>query len=149
MEELTESIDILPTILEFLGIDVPHTCDGVSLLPVIHGKTAAAKGAAHFEFSLRGGFLAPQRQVLGLDYRSCDLAVLRTQTHKYVHFQALPPVLFDLRDDPQELYDRARDPACRDIMLAMAQQMLSWRMHNAERELLNLSASQDGLVTVF
>jgi arylsulfatase A-like enzyme len=102
----------------------------------------------HFEFSLRGGFLTPRRRILDLDWRSCDLAVLRTRTHKYVHFQKLPPLLFDLRDDPGELHDRAADPACRATMLALAQRMLDWRMHNAERELVNLSASPDGLVVL-
>ncbi len=148
VDGLTESIDILPTILDWIGIDVPHTCDGESLLPVIHGDRKTTKDAVHFEFSLRGGFLAPQLKILGLDYRSCDLAVLRTRTHKYVHFQALPPLLFDLRDDPQELRDRSKDPDCRAVVLELAQQMLSWRMHHAERELVNLSASPAGLVAV-
>jgi arylsulfatase A-like enzyme len=65
-----------------------------------------------------------------------------------VHFQKLPPLLFDLRDDPDELRDRARDPECRDAMLDLARRMLDWRMRNAERELVNLSASPDGLVAV-
>lgn len=148
VDGLSESIDILPTILEWLGLEVPHTCDGRSLLPVVHGGDDRGKDAVHFEFSLRGGFLAPQRRILGLDWRNCDLAVMRTPTHKYVHFQALPPVLFDLRDDPHELRNRAADPACREVMLDMAQRMLSWRMHHAERELVNMSASPDGLVSV-
>lgn len=145
---MTESIDILPTILEWVGQPVPHTCDGRSLLGQIRGGADRTREEVHFEFSLRGGFFAPSQRILGLDWRSCDLAVLRTQTHKYVHFQSLPPLLFDLAADPSEIVDRARDPACREIMLEMTQRMLSWRMHNAERELVHLSASPDGLVAV-
>jgi arylsulfatase A-like enzyme len=145
---MTESVDVLPTILDWLGMATPHTCDGHSLLAQIRGGGDRTRDAAHFEFSLRGGFHAPDARVLDLGWRSCDLAVLRTDTHKYVHFQALPPLLFDLRDDPHELLDRSRDPACAGILLEMAQRMLSWRMHHAERELVNLSASPAGLVAI-
>jgi arylsulfatase A-like enzyme len=145
---MTESIDILPTILDWLGRDVPHTCDGRSLLAQIRGRDDRTRAEAHFEFSLRGGFLAPGQRVMDLDWRSCDLAVLRTDTHKYVHFQSLPPLLFDLREDPHEIVDRSGDPACRGTMLELAQRMLSWRMHHAERELTHLSASPGGLVAI-
>jgi arylsulfatase A-like enzyme len=148
LDGLTESIDILPTILDWTGTEVPHTCDGRSLLGAIRGGEAAGKEAVHFEFSLRGGFMAPDRWALGLDYRTCDLTVLRTERYKYVHFQALPPLLFDLQEDPGELRNLAGDPAAAPVMLAMAQKMLSWRMHYSERELLNLSASPAGLVRV-
>jgi len=40
------------------------------------------------------------------------------------------------------------DPGCREVILEMAQRMLSLRMHHAERELVNLSASADGPVAV-
>ena len=145
---LTESIDVLPTILDWTGIEVPHTCDGVSLLPIVRGATKEARDSVHFEFAVRGGFLVPDRWTLGMDYRTCDLSVLRTDRYKYVHFQTLPPLLFDLREDPGELHDRSRDPAYASVMLELAQKMLSWRMHYAERELVNLSASPAGLVRV-
>lgn len=148
LDGLTESIDILPTILDWTGIEVPHTCDGRSLLPAIRGQGGQGKGAVHFEFAMRGGFMAPDRWALGLDYRTCDLTVLRTDRYKYVHFQALPPLLFDLQEDPGELHDLAGDPAAAPVMMALAQQMLSWRMNHAERELVNLSASPAGLVRV-
>jgi arylsulfatase A-like enzyme len=144
---LSESVDVLPTVLEWLGVATPHTCDGVSLLPQVHGDDRG-KSEVHFEFSLRGGYSAPKQSALNLDYRSCDLAVLRTADYKYVHFQALPPILFDLREDPRELVDRSRDQGYREVMLEMAQRMLNWRMHNAERELTHLNASPEGLVAI-
>jgi arylsulfatase A-like enzyme len=148
VDGLTESVDVLPTILDWTETGVPHTCDGSSLLPAIRGQAEAGKEAVHFEFAIRGGFMAPDRWALGLDYRTCDLTVLRTARYKYVHFQSLPPLLFDLANDPGELRNLADDPASASVMLSMAQKMLSWRMHYAERELVNLSASPAGLVRV-
>ena len=40
-----------------------------------------------------------------------NLAVIRTAKWKYVHFPALPPLLFDLERDPDNLVNLADDPA--------------------------------------
>ncbi|TAM34229.1 hypothetical protein EPN54_06580 [bacterium] len=39
-QEVSASIDIMPTILDILGINNPGAIDGVSLLPLIRGKTS-------------------------------------------------------------------------------------------------------------
>jgi len=144
---LTESVDVMPTILDWLGLPVPISCDGQSLLPLVHGAAgAAARDAVHFEFNLRIGY--PYAKVLlpGLDWRDADLTVLRSERYKYVHFPSLPPVLFDLERDPGEFTNRAGDPAYRDVELDMARRMLTWRMRHAERTLSRYTTSRRGLV---
>ena len=45
----------------------------------------------------------------GIGSRQCNLAVIRTDKFKYVHFGGgLPPLLFDLDDDPGELTQSRR-----------------------------------------
>ena len=39
VEQFTETIDVMPTILAWVGADVPRACDGRSLLPFLHGDT--------------------------------------------------------------------------------------------------------------
>lgn len=146
IQGLTESVDVMPTILDWLTLPVPISCDGQSLLPLIRGAEGARpRDEVHFEFSQRIGY--PYAKVLphGLDWRDAELAVLRTETHKYVHFPTLPPVLFDLQDDPGEFHNRADDPACRGVMLEMAQRMLTWRMRHADRTRSRYTASRHGL----
>ena len=43
----------------------------------------------------------------GLAPHECAVCTLRTLTHKYVHFasERLPPLLFDLETDPEELHN--------------------------------------------
>jgi choline-sulfatase len=41
--------------------------------------------------------------------------MLRTPRHKYVHHVAMPPQLFDLEADPEELHDLGTDPAHADL----------------------------------
>jgi len=45
--------------------------------------------------------------------------MLRKGRWKYVHCVRYRPQLFDLREDPEELVDRAGDPACRLILAAL------------------------------
>jgi arylsulfatase A-like enzyme len=143
----SESVDIMPTILDWLGLETPISCDGASLLPLIRAEPGAKpKDAAHFEFSLRLGFPYGHVKPLDLDWRDSELTVLRTERFKYVHFTALPPVLFDLERDPDEMVNRADDPAYRETALALTRRMLSWRMRHADRTLSRYNASKRGLL---
>jgi arylsulfatase A-like enzyme len=63
-----------------------------------------------------------------------------------VHFVSLPPLLFDLKNDPYEMTNLANDPAHRDVLLKYAQKMLSWRMRHVDRTLSNLHLSPQGVV---
>ena len=61
---------------------------------------------AHWEYDFRdAGF----EDTLGLTLETCSLNVVRGVDTKYVHFADLPPLLFDLRNDPGELVDLAQD----------------------------------------
>ncbi|MGO7624540.1 phosphonate monoester hydrolase, partial [Rhizobium ruizarguesonis] len=54
----------------------------------------------------------------------CNLAVIRDARFKYVHFAALPPLLFNLADYPMELDNVAADPAYAAIRLDYAEKLL-------------------------
>jgi choline-sulfatase len=47
------------------------------------------------------------------------ITMLRQGRWKYVHCVRYPPQLFDLEGDPEELVDRAGDPACRATLAAL------------------------------
>lgn len=81
----------------------------------------------------------------GITPDDCQMAILRGRRWKYVHFATLPPLLFDLEQDPGELNDLAADPAHAPVMLEMAQKMLSWRLRHQEHVLTNLHVGQNGL----
>ena len=38
VEAFSENVDVMPTILDCLGLDIPAQCDGESLLPFCHGS---------------------------------------------------------------------------------------------------------------
>jgi arylsulfatase A-like enzyme len=132
VEAFTENIDLMPTILDFAGAPVPRQCDGRSLRPLLAGEVPADwRSAAHYELDFRDPKDGLAERALGLSSTQCSLAAIRDHRFKYIHFAALPPLLFDLEADPDERQDRAGDPAYADVLRRYAQKMLSWRMAHA------------------
>jgi len=65
---------------------------------------------------------------------------------KYVHFAALPPLFFDLENDPAELHNLAGDSSYAHLILEYAQKMISWRMINDERTLTHMMVGPSGVI---
>lgn len=146
VDAFTESIDLAPTILDWLGLPAPLGFNGRSLVPFLDGAAPAGwRDHVFLELDL-GDPVAPtvfQRR-LGLGLAEANLAILRERRFKYVHFNGgLPPLLFDLEADPLELHDLAPDPAAAPELMRLARRMLDHRMshaHHAE-SLMKLTAA--------
>ena len=74
--------------------------------------------------------------------------MIRDAKYKYVHFAALPPLLFDMEADPDETRNLAGDPAMQPVVLRYAQKMLSWRLTEVDRTLTNMQLTREGLVSL-
>ncbi|MCC5886235.1 MAG: alkaline phosphatase family protein [Gammaproteobacteria bacterium] len=149
VEAFTEHVDILPTLLEWMGAPRPRQADGHSLLGWVHdvGAPASWREAVHWEYDFRDPIAGEAEAAFGLDREACHLAVRRTRRWKYVHFAALPPLLFDLEADPGELHNLADDPAAAVALSEEARGLLSWRMTIGDRTLSHMRISRDrGLV---
>lgn len=115
VDALTESVDILPTILEL--IRAPNaSCDGRSLLPLMMNRRPKDwRSHVHWQFDFRDEPTPALQAVLGLDADQANLSVVRGKEWKYVRFAGLEPLLFDLNSDPMEFNDRSRDPSAATI----------------------------------
>ena len=146
VENFTETIDTMPTILEWLGLPVPRQCDGRSLLPFCEsGAPADWRTEVHYEFDFRDLYYSTPESALGVPMDKCSLAVVQDERYKYVHFAALPPLFFDLAADPGQFVNRAGDPAYAARMGEYAARMLTWRLGFAERSLTGYRATPRGL----
>jgi arylsulfatase A-like enzyme len=134
----TENVDVMPTIVDWIGCQVPVACDGESLLPFCRGEEPPGwRREVHWAYDFRDIENQKIEQALGLTSDQCTMTVIRDDKYKYVHFTALPPLFFDLGADPWEQNNLADDPAYQGRMLEYAQKMLSWRMNHDERLLAN------------
>ncbi|HYF18217.1 MAG TPA: sulfatase-like hydrolase/transferase [Ramlibacter sp.] len=109
VDALVEAIDLAPTILDSMGLPQPaEWLEGSSLLPLLHGRTREGKPFVVSEnsYAFRDEVRLPLRQPV----ERCHMTMLRTARWKLVHFEDLPPQLFDLQEDPGELADLGRSP---------------------------------------
>jgi len=144
----SENVDIMPSMLEALGLDVPVQCDGRSLAPFLEDKGAPAnwRSEAHWEYDFRDPTDDSAEKRLDLTLHQCTLNVVRGRRYKYVHFTKLPPLFFDLATDPDEFDNRAEDKACLPLVLEHAQKLLSWRMNHDEQTLTHIALTDQGPV---
>jgi arylsulfatase A len=93
--EITQHIDVLPTLLELAGIPVPEhqPLDGRSLVPLLKGEASGWPQRTLFDITGRGG----KNGEIIREYPG----TARTATHRWVH-DGQQPMLFDLRVDPGE-----------------------------------------------
>ncbi|UCI08728.1 alkaline phosphatase family protein [Mesorhizobium sp. B1-1-8] len=148
IDRFTEAVDIFPTLLDLIGAAPEPHLDGRSLAPWLDGKEPADwREAAHWEFDFRSVADGEAEHHFGIGSRDCNLAVLRTDHFKYVHFGGgLPPLLFDLAKDPGELSNVANDPAYLPVRLEFAEKMLAWRARHLDQSLALAELTEDGAV---
>ncbi len=154
----TESVDVLPTICTWLGIEAPLQADGAALQPFLTGEGFGPddrpehwRTEAHWSWSFSDPSTRLAEQLLGVPMAHCDLDVVRGAHTKYVQFgtesDLLPPLLFDLDADPAQLHDLAGDPSAAATGWEDAQRLLRWRMRYSERTLTGtMLTAKDGMV---
>jgi arylsulfatase A-like enzyme len=100
-DRFVECVDVVPTVLETLGVPIPHhRIEGRSLLPLLRGETPAWRDFVYSEldYGFKGARLA-----LGRTPQQARAFSIRTATHRYVNWLDLPEQLFDLQADPSEI----------------------------------------------
>ncbi|MBN4074147.1 sulfatase-like hydrolase/transferase [bacterium AH-315-E10] len=111
--QLGNHVDIVPTILDALGMPPIKEVQGSSLLPIIED---AGHDGATYQFSEFNGHIG------GGMYARCVM----TERYKYVYNHEDMDLLFDLEADPDELHNLIDDPACADIYRELSAALWEW-----------------------
>ena len=145
----TEAVDIFPTLLETLEVEATHHLDGTSLYPLIYNEEPPEdwRDAVYWEFDFREVAERTAETWFEASSTELNLAVVRTAKWKYVHFPLLPPLLFDLEADPQNLVNLAEDPEHLRTRLLLAERLLRWRAMHLDQTLALKELTAEGVVT--
>ena len=113
------SLDLNATMIEALGCPaLPHS-RGRNLLPLARGEKSNWENIAFSEFcqdASGGGVPFPEE---GLFQR-----MVRLEEWKLNYYHGQPVQLFNLKEDPYELNDRANDPSCKEVVEGLTQRVL-------------------------
>ena len=143
----TESVDIMPTILDAMSLPIPPHCDGRSLVPFAFGEEPHGwRDAAYYEYDLRNPAPPGAMETFGLPLDSCSLSVWRTAEHKLVVFpgSSLPPVLIDLERDPDELHNVIESDG--RTAARLLKQMLSFQVRSKQRAIIHTKVVPEDLL---
>lgn len=132
IEGMTESIDVSPTILDLVGGQIPDSMDGQSLVPII--RTGAGGKPITFSEHEFGDPISPSQiqRELGLDDTESSFAVLRTETHRLVHFAGGLSQVISAAPDALQRDEILKSPDEQAICLDLSRKMLCHRMIHAE-----------------
>jgi len=106
---LAQNLDFAPTFLAMAGEKTPDAMQGVSLVPLVKGKTPKNwRKSIYYHYHERGEHaVAPHYGV-------------RTERYKLIHFYTNGEwELFDLKEDPKELKSVYNDPAYVETVAAL------------------------------
>lgn len=111
VENTVELVDIMPTLLQTAGIDVPQPVQGASMLDLM--KPGAEGEAAASAWRDRGAYSQADYGHLAFAWS----AEQSLRTGKYMYVQAPRPELYDQSADPKEVHDLASaSPAVADAL---------------------------------
>ncbi len=153
VDAFTENVDVVPTIVDLCGGEHPAFCDGASLRPFLDSGFTGVEAperwrdAVHTEYDFRMPTTTLIEDTFGIRQDQCTVSVIRDREGKYVQFAGgLPPLFFDLVDDPGELVDVAADPDRAGQVLDYAQRLLRMHMEHTDPRLANHRATPGGPV---
>lgn len=145
--ELVSMVDLLPTVCELVGADIPPGVQGRSLLPLLHGEDAPATEfeSIYAEMGYGGqSYGEDEHPPLHFPYEGKRFDELNSVTHsggermvrlgdhKLIMDDAGIGQLFDLLDDPAELHNRYDDPDLADVRDHLLGVMVRWMIRVAD-----------------
>ncbi len=109
-QRFVESVDVVPTILDTLGVPgATHRIEGRSLRPLLEGREEdAADWRTHVYSELDYSF-RQARLLRGKTPQQARAFSIRDQRWRYVYWLDEPEQLHDLLADPQQMNDLGRD----------------------------------------
>ena len=117
-ENVVSALDVNATMLDALDAPALPNSPGRSLLPLVkdNSDTLDWEDIAFSEYC--SDQFAP-------DGGECYLRMIRRGEWKLIYYHDYELQLFNLKDDPDELVDRAHDPACSSIVKDLTEQVLA------------------------
>ncbi|MGD2175311.1 MAG: sulfatase [Candidatus Brocadiaceae bacterium] len=137
--EMISNVDVLPTLLEACGLEVPDNVEGRSFLPLLRGGDYRPNQVVFAEKTYHDTYdptraLRTERYKYIRYFEVCIFQDLRAATIPRVHWFKTPETarrrtveeLYDLDEDPLEENNVADDPAYAEVKAALRERLAEW-----------------------
>ncbi|MBC7236188.1 MAG: sulfatase-like hydrolase/transferase [Chloroflexi bacterium] len=127
LQAIVQPPDVMPTILDFFGVEAPPTVQGRSLLPLMRGETET-----HWPFAISGRFIyVPSETAADTSFEYDGMAGSRSEvcartvtTERWSYIAApldMRSELYDLQSDPKQEHDliNERPEIARELRLSL------------------------------
>lgn len=127
-DHVISALDVNATILDALNAPALPNSSGRSVLSLLEGDSTSTSwdDVAYSEYC--ADQFAPVDE--------CYLRMVRQDEWKLIYYHGFEPQLFNLKEDPDELTDRANDPTCKDIRESLTHKILADWNPNAIQEIM-------------
>lgn len=148
VDQLTQSLDLFPTIMEQAGIETSYTHFGQSLTPVAQGEPGreSVYAVAGYDPREPQAFEKPmksQQAFMGQYYHKVNLqnddpatvarsTMLRSKDWKLIIRSAGKEELYNLKEDPHELTNLIDDPSLENLRCKLRNQLLYWYLQTSD-----------------
>ncbi len=145
--EFASLVDILPTLCEAVGAEIPYGVQGRSLWPLLTGRETApdAFRSVYAEHGFGGlpydeherpplhfPYEGPTFDELNSVTQSGNLKMVRKGRWKLLFDNTGRGELYDVEADPAEQSDLWGDPSCRDVRRELVEELLLWTIRTED-----------------
>ena len=109
-EAPVSQVALVPTLLDLCGIPVPSGLDEPSLVPFLRDPNRKQNRPVYSEFSMGG---------------QAEKYMVRSGDWKYCYYMGDTPELYNLREDPKEMKNLARDSGHREVAGRFEKELLT------------------------
>ena len=144
--QVVSALDANATILDALGAPALPASSGRSLMGLISDRRAAdAVPPSEWENEAYSEYCEDQYSPPG----GCYQRMIRLEDWKLIYYDGYEPQLFNLREDPDELVDRAQDPGARSIREELTERVLSGWDPGAIRDEMAIMRAENRLLAAW
>lgn len=117
VNEMIQNIDVAPTILELAGIEKPAQMQGMSMVPLLSGKSTEWRDKIFYEYYWENDF--PQTPTMH---------GVRTSRYKYIRYHGIWDTneFYDLKEDPYEMDNLIASPDHQDMIREFSNEIYDW-----------------------
>ncbi len=141
LECLSSNVDLMPTVLDYLGIEIPENIDGISMMPAVKGKAEQLRQCIYTELTYHAGY-DPMRSIRTNRYKyirsfevrpfyfpvNVDASFAKDLFRSKGYFEKLRPFefFFDLDKDPLERRNLINEPEYKPIIDNFRKELVQW-----------------------